>query len=227
MIISSTWEKKVSHQFHILYKNGLRRIIGDDPKATGDKLDFLDEYDFDRRLALKEKGDPPIINEDFIIKIAENYMLEFPNLKPGKREKKHVKKITDSFVALYRNDSYYRELFGGIISYIVANYEKFTDVHANYLEEIENIYRWWKANDKRKRTKPWVDWGFRYIINQYRKDTRRQCEINMFYKNSVNICLVFISLNHQNWQFHKIYDPQYWFGRIKGLQVTKLYGDNF
>jgi hypothetical protein len=154
-------------------------------------------------------------------------MKEFPHLNAGRKEKKHVTKVTDTFIALYRNDSFYRELFGGIISYVVANHDKFTDIRENYLSEIENIYSWWKTKDKRKRTKPWVDWGFRYMIGMYKKDLKKQTEQHKFYKNSINICLVFIALNHANWQYNKMYDPEFWFGRMKGLQVTKLYGDYF
>ena len=229
MRISGTWETPEAFVFHILFKRKLRDIIESDPDAIGANLLWLNDADFDRRLAIHEKGDKVIINEEFILKIAENYRAELKNLRPDEDLNPNLDKLIDFFVALSLNDTAYYERIGGIVTYIVSNATQFADkngalsVHADYTKQIQNIWDWWKFNDKRDRTKPWINWGFRFIMHKY-KSEKKLPQRKQFWRTSINICLIFIVANHKNWKVHEAYNPNNWFGKYKGSQIMALYG---
>jgi len=232
MRIAGTWETPEAFAFHILFKRKLRDIIESDPDAEGVNLSWLNDADFDRRLAKHEKGDPILINEEFIMKIAENYRTELKNLRPDKNIDPHLDKLIDFFVAVTLNDTAYYERVSGIVTYIVKNYEKFLDksgnanVHGDYYDQLQNIRDWWFYNDKRSRTDIWINWGFRYLLYKYKKE-KKLPERKQFYRTSINICILFIILNRKNWKIVSVADPNNWFGKYKGSQITALYGGDF
>jgi hypothetical protein len=212
----------VKWDFHKRMKDKFRDMIDIDPDAKGDALHILDNADFDRRIAVREEGEQPVLGELFIEAMLQDYERAFEHYHPGILERKYKQKVLDFLVAAYRNDSAYFERFGGMISWLVINKDKFPSIHGDYLFVIEELREYWKENDGRVRTVPWIDWGFKYIIRQYKRSKK-----NGFYHCSVNHVLQFIYLNADKWTHHEVFYPENWFGNGRGKQVMELYGGYF
>lgn len=203
-------------------KDTFRKMFDADPDASGKAFSILDESDFERRLAKREEGEQPVLNELFIEAMINDYNTAFSHYKPGFVEKRYKDKILDFLQAAYRNDSAYFERFGGMISWLVMHKHRFPKLDGYYIDVLEDLREFWITHDKRIRTLPWIDWGFRYVIKQYKKS-----KPNGFYRRSVNHALQFIYLNAEKWQHNEVFYPENWFGEGRGKQVTELYGGYF
>lgn len=207
--------------FHIQDKDKLRTMVDNDPEAKGSLLKIFSELAFNGKLArTTEPGEIPVPNEQFIIRLVEDYNNAFNSYRPGFIEKRIKDRALDFLVALYRVDSAYFERIGGIISYLIAQHStKFTDINGNYLNSIIDTHEWWNESDYRERSRGWIDWGFRFIENKYKTDP--------FYKKSINHVFLFINLNKQNWAFDKRYNPEFWFPYGRGMECNMLHGGNY
>jgi hypothetical protein len=203
-------------------KDTIRKMISEDPDATGKALSVLDESDFDRRIAQREGEEKPVLGELFVEAMIKDYNSAFESYKPGMVERKLKDKVLDFLFAAYRNDSAYFERFGGMISWLVINKDKFPNINGDYIKVIEELREFWLTNDSRVRTVPWIDWGFRYVIKKYKRSRQKD-----FYYKSVNHVLQFIFLNADKWQHHEAFYPENWFGNGRGKQVMALYGGYF
>jgi len=126
-------------------------------------------------------------------------------------------------IALYRNDSAYFERIGGVGTYVCKNADKFKiiqdDPWGDYSAYLVGIYKWWKQNDKRKRTKAWIAWMFIHIIKKYQD--------NQFYRHSINWAFIFIHLNHMRWEDDELFSPDRWFPASRGKFANALYGGTY
>jgi hypothetical protein len=233
MKIPGTWAKivkvvngkkivdTIANAFHDQTKNRLREMLVEDPDATGSKLLFFLDLTFDKRLAATtEPDEKPVPNEQFIIKLVEDYNRRFSLYKPGFIERRIKDRAIEFFVALYRVDSAYFERLGGMITYLIAQHQhKFTDLNGNYLTELKDLHDWWNENDYRDRSRPWIEWGFKFILNKYQTDD--------FYKKSINHVLLFIHNNHKNWIVDYRYNPDIWYPFGRGIECNMLHGGNY
>lgn len=206
------------HDFHIKSKDKLREMIEADPECNGSSLTMFLQLVFNKKLArTTEPNEEPALNEDFIIKMVEDYNRKFKDYKPGIIEKRIITIAEDFFVSLYRVDSAYTERIGGTISYMIAQHiSKCTSIDGDYIEILKDTHEWWKESDFRERTFAWIDWGFRFIIKKY--------QTNKFYKKSVNHMLMFINLNQKNWKYYTIYDPENWYPFGRGMECNLVNG---
>ena len=62
MRISGIWNDPIGFVFHITCKNKLRAMMEQDPDGTGKTLEFLDDFEFDERLA-RNDGEGYVQNE--------------------------------------------------------------------------------------------------------------------------------------------------------------------
>lgn len=229
MKISGTWAPQVingvmnylPHIFHIQDKNVLREMIDKDPSATGSTLLFFLRLKFDRRLArTTEKDEQPVPNEEFFIRFLDEYDKVYKSFKPGMVEKQIKNIATDFFIALDRVDLAYYERIGGIVTYLIVNHkDKFADVNANHINALIDVYEWWQEVDYRKRTRNWIDWGFRLAINKYKT--------NVFWFKSINYFLLWINKNGHMWMIDDRYNPDKWFGYGRGLECNLLHGEEW
>lgn len=204
--------------FHIASKDKLREMINNDPEADGSLLELIKELTFDKRLArTTEDGEQPILNEIFFLKLIEDYNLKFSSYKPPVIIRLIKDKVSDFIIALYRVDSAYYERIGGIVSYIVVNKHKFSSLDSDYSSELNSIYEWWSTNERRRRTRSWIDWIFRFLIKKYNSEE--------FYKKSINHVLHWIALNAQNWLIDERFNPEKWFGAGRGTLQDYVYGE--
>lgn len=205
--------------FHIETKNQIRDMFSKDPDAKGSSLILLKNLIFNEKLAIREDNELYVVNEQFVNAMLDDLELNFKLYKIPYIEKLSYGKMRPFTIALLRNDSAYYERMMGILGLIIQNHDKFNDLNKDYINELNYIYNWWKSNDNRDRTKPWIDWVFRFIINKYQSSN--------FYKRSINHMLYWCHLNHDKWQFHESHYPQNWFCNGRGAQVNALYGGNF
>jgi len=222
----------IKYIFHIIIKDRFRQMITSDPDATGNSLEILDGLEIDARLITHEETDRYVINEPFIRAMIDNYNTEWMKYKPGKLERKYKDFVINFVFALYRNDSEYTSKIGGIMSWLIMNREEFSNPNGNHLKVIEQVYDFWangsldaegnviQPGDNRIRTKPWIDWGFRYVINRYKRGQK-------FYMYSVNFFLRYIYVNADKWVIIPAFFPENWYGNNKGYQTIELYGGNF
>lgn len=202
--------------YHILMKNMLREMIANDPEHYGRTLSVLDELPFDERLGTHEPGDKWRINEEFLFVMVNDYLKSYKKYEPQAKERNRVEKACKLIYSLFKLDTAYNTRIGGCISYIVHNKHLFTDINADYSKEIRSIYTWWKKNEYRERGRYEINWIFTYIILKYK--------YVKFYKKSVNHMLCFIARNAENWVDAPEYNPDNWFGKIKGRVLIDLHG---
>ena len=222
----------IKYIFHKVIKDRFRTMINNDPEATGSALELLDGLEIDKRLITHEPTDRLIVNEAFFRLMIENYNEEWEKFKPGRLERKYKDFCINFIFALYRNDSEYTSKIGGIISWLVINKDLFANESGNHLKVIQQVYDFWangsvdaegnviQPGDNRVRTKPWIDWGFRYVINKYKRGQK-------FYMYSVNFFLRYIYVNADKWIFLPAFYPENWYGNNRGYQTIGLYGGNF
>lgn len=225
------WVEKAAFLFHIVTKNQLREIIDNDEDKTGVFLDKLAELPVDPRWATCEPGDGGMVKgEDFINAMLNNYIQmvdkygkgQFRSDEEFEKTKSGIIKAGQMALAVYRNDSAYFERLGGMISFLVANQDKLKKI-ANVDQEhsaiLEGLYRWWKTYDKRLRSKPWIDGAFRIVIKKYKTD--------LFYRRSINMCLMFISNNANFWKDDETFHPDNWFPKNRGKFCNAMFGWRF
>jgi len=215
------WIDEVAYDFHIKVKDNLRRMIDEDPKSEGSCLNYVLDMPLNESLAYYEKGDGRVVkNEMFLKSMTDNYFEIYEKFKPSDEEKKVARKMILLVLALYRNDSAYFERIGGVITYVIKNYKKFKcvqdDPWGDYTKLLIGVYKWWKMNDKRKRTKRWIAWMFIHVIKKYQE--------NQFYRHSVNWALIFLYVDHAKWEDDVQFSPDRWFPRSRGKFSNALYG---
>jgi hypothetical protein len=218
MRISGIWNDPIGFVFHITCKNKLRAMMEQDPDGTGKTLEFLDDFEFDERLA-KNDGEGYVQNEQFIENMIKNYLSVYKKYNPSKNDLKYVEKMTKYGYAIFRIDSAYNSRLGAFISALVENSDPFKNINADHTKSLEKLHAWWKANDERKRTYYYIDWAFRFILYKYKRD--------VFMKRSINHILHFIYLNRDKWVHDPSYHPDNWFGKKRGRLLSDLYGGLF
>lgn len=215
------WVEEESFNFHKRSKDILRHVIDSDPEITGANLDMVvNDMPFNEKWALCEPGDGGMVkNEDFLAALIFNYNKSIDNYKPTPKERALAERTTKYALAIYRNDSAYFERLGGICQFIVVNIDKFSkikNIESEHSNLLEGIYNWWKANDRRRRTRPWISWVFKYLIKQYK--------VNMFYRRSINMAFIFFVNNADKWKHDETYEPENWFPNKRGKLANALYG---
>lgn len=221
-LTSGEWNDPISFGLHIGSKNAIREMIESDPKAEGTHIDALDKMDFDERLSKFEPGDGGIVkNEEFMAALIKNYLDVMNHYEPGEKELKFVPKFCNFTLAIIRNDSAYYERIMGTIDEIInhINDYKVDDINEFHPDYLVNIYKWWKVNDKRRRTKLWIAWMFKYLIKKYKSD--------LFYRRSINMMFIFLRANKDNWQTDESYDPSHWFPARRGKFANAIFGGTF
>jgi len=223
------WNTAESFLFHITVKNQLREIIEGDPDHVGSLIDKLSDLPVNERLAMSEPGDGGHVKgEDFLFAMLNNYKDNLDKYleekDPEKREK--VKKgainVGNMGMAVYRNDSAYFERLGGMVTFLVNNVDKLKkikNVDQEHSAILEGLYRWWKVNDKRLRSKLWIEGAFLIAIKKYKTD--------LFYRRSMNMCLIFIANNAQHWKDDEAFNPNNWFPKRRGKFCNAMFGWRF
>ena len=206
-------------EFHIKAKDKWREMFASDPEATGSSLSLLKELLFNESLAVRNPDEQPVLNEPFLDAMLADYDKSFKAYNPGLIERSIYPKASKFTMALIRNDSAYYERIMGIMGYLINSHTKFADLNGDHIEVLKSAHEWWKMYDQRDRTKGWIDWVFRFIINKYKTDS--------FYKKSVNHILYFMHLNADKWQVHESHLPANWFCNGRGAQVNILYAEKF
>ncbi len=222
----------IKYIFHKVVKDRVRAVIDSDPEAEGVSLDLLDGLEIDKRLVTHEEHDRYIVNEVFFSSLIENYNEEWEKFGPGILERKYKDFFADFLFTLYRNDSEYTCKIGGVGSFVAMNKDAYADPNGDHSVFLEEVYDFWKnglkdmdgnviqPGDNRKRTKPWIDWAFRFVIKKYKKKVP-------FYVNSVNFILRYFFINADKWIIVPAFYPENWYGNNKGYLTIGLYGDNF
>lgn len=226
------WIDKEAYLFHIDTKNQLREIIEYDEDKVGTLLDKLDELPVNEQWAKCEPGDGGFVKgEDFLLAMLNNFKQMQKKYIDGLYDNDKVKqekviaganKAGTMALAVYRNDSAYFERLGGMVSFLVNNIEKLKkiqNVDQEHSAILEGLHRWWKTHDKRLRSKIWIDGAFKIIIKKYKTD--------MFYRRSINMCLIFIANNGSRWVDDTTFNPENWFPKRRGKLANALYGWRF
>lgn len=223
------WNTAESFLFHITTKNKIREVIENDPNCEGLLLNSLADLPVNERWAICEPGDGGNVKgEDFLWAMLKNYKDNIDNYltdtDPEQRERQKAGAINCANMALavYRNDSAYFERLGGMVSFLSANVDKLNkikNVDQEYSIILEGLHRWWKSNDKRLRSKLWIDGTFKILIKKYKTD--------MFFRRSINMCLIFIVKNHEHWADDESFNPDNWFPKRRGKFCNAMFGWNF
>lgn len=219
------WNTKESFTFHITAKDQLRSVIESDE----DRVEELVSLPINPALAICEAGDGGMVKgEDFLVAMFNNWKQMAPKYLEGydKSKAESVRTITEKgfqmLIAVYRNDSAYFERIGGMIAFLASNSDKLAkikNVDQEHSIIIEGLHRWWKSNDKRLRSKLWIDRAFKILIKKYKTDT--------FYRRSINMCLIFIANNADKWQDDETFHPDNWFPKRRGKFCNAMFGWRF
>ena len=180
-------------------------------------------------LATYEVGDGGLIKgEDFLNAMFNNWKQMNGKFETGydrnkiERSRKIVEKGFLIFIAVYRNDSAYFERLGGMISFLASNKDRVSKVKnldQEHAAILENLHQWWKVNDKRLRTKLWINNAFKLLIKKYKTD--------MYYRRCINMCLIFIANNTDKWQDDNTFHPDNWFPKKRGKFCNAMFGGRF
>jgi hypothetical protein len=180
-------------------------------------------------LATYEVGDGGLIKgEDFLNAMFNNWKQMNGKFETGydrnkiDRSRKIVEKGFLIFIAVYRNDSAYFERLGGMISFLASNKDRVSKVKnldQEHAAILENLHQWWKVNDKRLRTKLWINNAFKLLIKKYKTD--------MYYRRCINMCLIFIANNTDKWQDDNTFHPDNWFPKKRGKFCNAMFGGRF
>ena len=218
------WNTAESFLFHITTKNQIREVV----ESEDDLIDKLADLPVNDKWAICEPGDGGFVKgEDFVVAMFNNWRSNADKYLDGysgdkERAKSIVTKGATMAIAVYRNDSAYFERLGGMISFLVSNKDKLKKV-ANIDQEhsaiIEGLHRWWKANDKRLRSKLWIDGAFKLILKKYKTD--------VFYRRTINMCLIFIVNNAEHWKDDETFNPNNWFPKKRGKFCNAMFGWRF
>ena len=211
-----------------MMKDQIRSIL-----ESGDIERNLDEIAIDLpinpALATYEVGDGGLIKgEDFLNAMFNNWKQMNGKFETGydrnkiDRSRKIVEKGFLIFIAVYRNDSAYFERLGGMISFLASNKDRVSKVKnldQEHAAILENLHQWWKVNDKRLRTKLWINNAFKLLIKKYKTD--------MYYRRCINMCLIFIANNTDKWQDDNTFHPDNWFPKKRGKFCNAMFGGRF
>lgn len=223
------WNTAASFLFHITTKDQIRQILDDDVDKTGELLDKLADLPVDEKWATCEPGDGGFVKgEDFLLGMFANFKsnvdvyLKDTDVDKRENRKAGVMKAGNMAIAVYRNDSAYFERLGGMMSFLVANVDKLKkikNVDQEHAAILEGLHRWWKVNDKRLRSKVWIDGAFRIAIKKYKTD--------LFYRRVINMCFIFIANNSEHWKDDDTFNPDNWFPKKRGKFCNAMFGWNF
>lgn len=223
------WNTAESFLFHITTKDQIRQILDDDPDKTGALLDKLADLPVDEKWATCEPGDGGFVKgEDFLMGMFKNFKdtadvyLKDTDVDKRDNRKAGVIKAGNMAIAVYRNDSAYFERIGGMMSFLVANVDKLKkikNVDQEHSAILEGLHRWWKVNDKRLRSKLWIDGAFRIALKKYKTD--------LFYRRVINMCFIFIANNAEHWKDDDTFNPDNWFPKKRGKFCNAMFGWNF
>jgi hypothetical protein len=178
-----------------------------------------------------EPGDGGMVKgEEFLMAMFNNWKQMAPKYLQGvymdkAKEERNIATGTKGgqmIIAVYRNDSAYFERIGGMVSFLVANVDKLKkvkNVDQEHSAILEGLHRWWKANDKRVRSKPWIDGAFKIAIKKYKTD--------MFWRRSINMCFIFITNNAKHWKDDETFNPDNWFPKKRGKFCNAMFGWKF
>lgn len=223
---SGTWETAEKFLFHITTKDKLREILESDNEAI---VENVADLDINPRWALCEPGDGGLVKgEEFLMVMFNNYKANVDKYLNGVDPSRHdhckaiVEKSANMGIAVFRNDSAYFERLGGMISFLVSNVDKLRKVKTVDQEHsaiLEHLHTWWKSNDKRLRSKFWIDKAFKIVIKKYKTD--------MFYRRCINMCFIFIANNSDHWKDDEMFNPNNWFPKRRGKFCNAMFGWKF
>ena len=222
------WNTEESFLFHITTKDQIREIVED---TDGTLLDRMADLPINPAWATCEPGDGGMVKgEEFLMAMFNNWKQMAPKYLQGvyMDKAKEERAITTGTkggqmtIAVHRNDSAYFERIGGMVSFLVANVDKLKKVKTVDQEHsaiLEGLHRWWKANDKRLRSKLWIDGAFKIAIKKYKTD--------MFWRRSINMCFIFIANNAEHWKDDETFNPDNWFPKKRGKFCNAMFGWKF
>jgi len=200
--------------FHIENKNVWRRLID---MATPD-LESLLALKFKRDWLNDDgEGHPP--NFELLSRMKDAYFewIEEEKIVIPEMESKVIDKVWNFGLGIYRQDSAYFERIGGILSVLIYNEEAWVgkDKHSR-VKLLEKMRKWFKENDKRKRTINWMLWFFDYFIKKYKTDE--------FYEKSINMLVDWLLAHKAEWVNVPMYDPKNWYPASRGVINNAVHG---
>lgn len=250
------WNTKESFLFHITTKNQIREVVESEDDLI-DKLADLPVNDKWAICEPGDGGfvkgeDFVVAMFNNWRSNADKYLDGYSGDK--ERAKSIVTKGATMAIAVYRNDSAYFERLGGMISflvfgkfckksstcvnrdkcigiskckiitpddigYVIDKLKKVANIDQEHSAIIEGLHRWWKANDKRLRSKLWIDGAFKLILKKYKTD--------VFYRRTINMCLIFIVNNAEHWKDDETFNPNNWFPKKRGKFCNAMFGWRF
>ena len=200
--------------FHIENKNVWRRLID---MATPD-LESLLALKFKRDWLNDDgEGHPP--NFELLSRMKDAYFewIEDEKIVIPEMESKVIDKVWNFGLGIYRQESAYFEGNGGVVSAMIYNEEGWVGEEKNSpLEHLEKMRKWFKENDKRKRTINWMLWSFDYFIKKYKTDE--------FYEKSINMLVDWLLAHKVEWVNVPMYDPKAWYPNGRGQINYKVHG---
>ena len=222
------WNTEESFLFHITTKDQIREVV----EATdGELLDRMADLPINPAWVTCEPGDGGMVKgEEFLMAMFNNWKQMSPKYLQGvyldkDKDERAIATGTKGgqmTIAVHRNDLAYFERIGGMVSFLVANVDKLKKVKTVDQEHsaiLEGLYRWWKANDKRLRSKLWIDGAFKIAIKKYKTD--------MFWRRSINMCFIFIANNVDHWKDDETFNPDNWFPKKRGKFCNAMFGWKF
>jgi hypothetical protein len=105
------------------------------------------------------------------------------------------------------------------IGHVLDKLLKIKNIDQEHSVILEGLHRWWKANDKRLRSKLWIDTSFKIMIRKYKTD--------IFFRRTINMGLIFIANNADKWQDDDMFHPGNWFPKRRGKFCNAMFGWNF
>ena len=160
------------------------------------------------------EGDPP--NMDFMRQLWKEYFEYAQKIGIPLFERPFLEKVGKYLISLFRQDSAYFERMGGVAFFFIYNAHSWKGRgKAQRLKLIKEAHAWWNEEDKRERTRPWIDNVFTCLENGYQK--------REFWEKSVNFIIDWLIEHKDALQFDPSYDPKKWFGRDKGALNVKVH----
>jgi hypothetical protein len=208
MRVNNKWTTdENAYIFHVQNKNLMREAIAE--KGNCKKLAILKDLVIELKWVNNENNEGDPANMELIRQLWASYYAWAKKEGIPLFELPFLEKAGMKVVALYRQDSAYFERMGGIMFYFIYNMQRWKGKGKSArLQVLKDARDWWYEEDKRERTRNWIDniWGC--MISGYQK--------RPFWEKSINFIIDWIIDHKDQLVYDPNYDPRKWFGREKG-----------
>ena len=208
MKVNNKWTTdENAYIFHIQNKNLMREAVSE--KGNCKKLSLLKDLTINLAWINNEnnEGDPP--NMELFRQLWADYSEHAKKIGIPLWERAFLEKTGLNLVALIRQDSAYYERIGGIMVYFIYNSSRWKGHGKSArLAVIKDAHTWWNEEDKRERTRQWIDNIWCCVESGYQK--------REFWTKSIDFVIDWIIDHKDQIQIVDAYDPRKWFGREKG-----------